>query len=68
MGRAKGVNLPENLAQLQFDRVVLKSNPQVTSSMAQDVMAGRRIELDTFGGVLSRLADELQRLMGKFRV
>ena len=58
VGRAKGVNLPENLAQLQFDRVVLKSNPQVTSSMAQDVMAGRRIELDTFGGVLSRLADE----------
>ena len=60
VGRAKGVALPENLAQRQFDRVILKGNPHVTSSMAQDVMAGRRIELDTFGGVLSRLADELK--------
>lgn len=60
VGRARGVALPENLAQRQFDRVILKGNPHVTSSMAQDVMAGRRIELDTFGGVLSRLADELK--------
>ena len=60
VGRAKGVALPENLAQRQFDRVILKGNLHVTSSMAQDVMAGRRIELDTFGGVLSRLADELK--------
>lgn len=59
VGRAKGVALPENLAQLQYERVIVKSAPHLTSSMAQDVMAGRRIELDTFGGVLSRLADQL---------
>ena len=59
VGKAKGVALPDNLAQVQYDRVILKSQPQLTSSMAQDIMAGRRIELDTFGGVLSRLADEL---------
>ena len=60
VGRAKGVALPADLAQRQFDRVILEGQPHVTSSMAQDVMAGRRIELETFGGVLTRLADELQ--------
>ncbi len=59
VGRAKGAALPEDLARRQYERVILKSQPQLTSSMAQDVMAGRRIELETFGGTLSRLADAL---------
>ena len=60
VGRAEGVDLSENLTQTIYDRVVLRSSPHVTSSMAQDVMAGRRIELETFGGVICRLADKHQ--------
>ena len=60
VGRAEGVALPEELTQKIFDRVILRSSPHVTSSMAQDVMAGRRIELETFGGVVCQLAEKRQ--------
>ena len=60
VGRAEGVALPDELTQKIFDRVILRSSPHVTSSMAQDVMAGRRIELETFGGVVCQLAEKRQ--------
>lgn len=60
VGLTAGVRLPEHLPDKIFQQVTVKSNPLNTSSMAQDVLAGRPIELETFGGCLLQLADRFQ--------
>ena len=59
-GLAAGIDLPEHWPETIFHQVIDHSNPHNTSSMAQDVLAGRPIELETFGGYLLQLAQKLK--------
>ena len=58
VGRAKGVALPDDL-EARTLAFVADSPPGITASMAKDLEAGRRLELDWLNGEVARLGQEL---------
>lgn len=58
VGRAKGVNLPENLEEEQIKHFLHVQAENATSSLRRDVDAGRPNELETFSGYLLEQAEE----------
>jgi 2-dehydropantoate 2-reductase len=56
VGRAAGVALPEDIA-ARFHRNFAALPPNVSGSMYQDVVAGRRLELDGLNGTVVRLGE-----------
>ena len=58
VGRAKGVALPEEL-EARTLAFVESSPPAMTASMANDLDAGRRLELEWLSGEVVRLGQEL---------
>lgn len=59
VGKADGARLPDNLIETINNQFLHERNLDTTSSMATDVMNGRRTEIETFGGHLTRLAKRL---------
>ena len=59
VGRATGIALPEDLVETIYGRVIAQKNKDVYSSLANDIMAGRKSELDTFSGLLVRTAEKV---------
>lgn len=57
VGKAAGVALPETTVEDQYNRIVKDTKDrEATSSLKRDLAAGHQSELDTFSGVLVRLA------------
>ena len=59
VGKADGAKLPDNLKEIINNQFLHERNLDTTSSMAADVINGRRTEIETFGGHLTRLAKKL---------
>jgi 2-dehydropantoate 2-reductase len=57
VARAEGVDLSEAAAERAVERVA-EATAENTSSMRQDVLAGRRTEVDAIGGYVLERADE----------
>ncbi len=59
LAQARGVDLPEDIVQerLEFSRNSL--DPEMRSSLQQDLVKGRPLELDALNGYASKLGDEL---------
>ncbi len=55
---ACGISLPRDFSAQTFENMMHRRNADATSSMARDVLSGRKTELETFGGYLTRLARE----------
>lgn len=61
VGLAAGVHLPETTVEEQYNRIIKdKNDMDATSSLERDLAAGHQSELDTFSGVLVRLAKKYQ--------
>lgn len=61
VGIAAGVHLPPSTVDDQYNRIIKdKNDMDATSSLERDLAAGRQSELDTFSGVLVRLAKAYQ--------
>ena len=60
VGRAEGVNLPEDAAASGFAILeqVARANPDVRGSMYFDLIQGRRLELDAMNGAVVRLGQK----------
>jgi 2-dehydropantoate 2-reductase len=58
VGRAKGVHLPENADEDRF-RFIDEQNPASKGSLCHDLEAGRRLEIDTLSGAVSRIGREV---------
>jgi len=56
VGRALGVEIPENI----FEKImhITDNSPPLMSSMANDLIAGRRLELEWLSGAIHRLGKE----------
>ncbi len=59
VGKALGVNLPNDLVEVTYQRVLNQQDKNVTSSFARDVMAHRPNELETFSGYVVKKAQAL---------
>jgi 2-dehydropantoate 2-reductase len=59
VGKALGVAIPENLVEETNERIINQENKNVSSSLARDVIAGRKSELETFSGYLVETAHKL---------
>ena len=58
IAKAKGVNLPSNIIQKQFDTI--ESLPyETTASLQRDIMSGKPSELEAQNGTIVRLGKEL---------
>lgn len=57
VGRAEGVNLPENQEALTMDRL-LSIHPTMRASMSKDRERGRRLEVDAIQGAVVRRAQK----------
>ena len=59
LAKAKGVDLPDDIVEerLEFSRNSL--DPEMRSSLQQDLARGRPLELDALNGYASKLGDEL---------
>ena len=58
VGRAAGVDLPQDRVDTAMDRLA-NLGPQGRGSMAYDLNAGRRLELETLNGAVVRLGQQL---------
>lgn len=58
VGRARGVNLPEGADAERFE-FIEEQNPASKASLCRDREAGRRMEIDTFCGAVSRIGGAL---------
>ncbi len=56
VGKAEGVNLPENLVDIKYSFMTEKQSEDATSSMKRDIEAGNRTELEAFLGTLVKKA------------
>lgn len=59
VGRASGVELPTDTADAIVDNIVAQNLLQTRGSMAHDLMAGRRIEVDSLNGSVVRLGNQV---------
>lgn len=58
VGRAKGVNIPEDLVEVHYNRFLYKLAEDSTSSLCRDMAAGKPNELETFSGYLLELGKQ----------
>ena len=58
VGRAKGVNLPEDADEDRY-RFIDEQNPASKGSLCHDLEAGRRLEIDALCGTVSRIGAEV---------
>ena len=58
VGRAKGVNLPEDADEDRY-RFLDEQNPASKGSLCHDLEAGRRLEIDALCGTVSRIGAEV---------
>lgn len=59
VGKAKGVALSDDLVEKLYNNFIHSQPKNATSSLQRDIEAHRPNELDTFGGYLVRLAQQL---------
>lgn len=59
LAAASGVGLPEDIVDTTMTMVSESLQPSMTSSLAQDLAAGKKLELEALNGAASRLGREL---------
>jgi len=59
VARAKSAPIPENAAESMMNTLLTMPSLPLRGSMAYDLAAGRRLELETLNGVVVRYGDEL---------
>lgn len=58
VGVARGVNLPTDAVESRYQNL-LRAEPRLRASMSLDVIAGRRLEIETLNGTVVKLGREL---------
>ena len=59
MARANGIDLPEDTAKRTLAFIEHNFTPDTRSSQLEDILAGRRLELESLNGEVLRLGREL---------